>query len=134
MATVMSIQQAVHNCPRIYRKSVLHLLNYRFVVYLSRCSTNLWSILGHSVYCTNWLNGNYKKSSPERIYIFYIYSLWSYHNDIPLRCCCMSMLSLQLFDCRNWQNAVTLLLVFINKVRNVKADKRLLFWPEIDLS
>ena len=28
-------------CPKIYRKSVLHLLKYRFAVYLSRCSTDL---------------------------------------------------------------------------------------------
>ena len=28
-------------CPKIYRKSVLHMLKYRFVVYLSRCNTNL---------------------------------------------------------------------------------------------
>ena len=34
--------------PKIYRKSVLHLLKYRFDVYLNSCSTNLWYILGHS--------------------------------------------------------------------------------------
>ena len=30
-------------CPKIYRKSVLHLLKYRyrFAVYLGRCSTDL---------------------------------------------------------------------------------------------
>ena len=28
-------------CPKIYRKSVLHLLKYIFAVYLSRCSTDL---------------------------------------------------------------------------------------------
>ena len=28
-------------CLKSYRKSVLHLLKYRFVVYLSRCSTDL---------------------------------------------------------------------------------------------
>ena len=26
-------------CPKIYRKSVRHLLKYRFAVYLNRCST-----------------------------------------------------------------------------------------------
>ena len=33
----------------IYRKYVLHLLKYIFAVYLSRRSTNLRYILGHSV-------------------------------------------------------------------------------------
>ena len=28
-------------CPKMYRKSLLHLLKYRFAVYLSRCSTDL---------------------------------------------------------------------------------------------
>ena len=28
-------------CPKIYRKFVLHLLKYKFSVYLSRCSTDL---------------------------------------------------------------------------------------------
>ena len=37
-------------CPKIYRKSVLHLLKYRFKVYLSRCSTDLRYILGRSVF------------------------------------------------------------------------------------
>ena len=36
-------------CPKIYQKSVLHLLWYRFAVYLSRYSTDLQYILGHSV-------------------------------------------------------------------------------------
>ena len=31
----------VTECPKIYRKSVLYLLKYRFAVYLSRCSTDL---------------------------------------------------------------------------------------------
>ena len=39
----------VTECTKIYRKSVLHLLKYRFAVYLSRCSTDLHYILGHSV-------------------------------------------------------------------------------------
>ena len=39
----------VTECPKIYRTSVLHPLKYRFVVYLSRCSTELRYILGHSV-------------------------------------------------------------------------------------
>ena len=36
-------------CPKSNRKSVLHLLKYIFSVYLSRCSTDLRLILGHSV-------------------------------------------------------------------------------------
>ena len=35
-------EQEVHTeCPKSYRKSVRHLLKYRFVVYLSRCRTDL---------------------------------------------------------------------------------------------
>ena len=37
-------------CPTIYRKSVLHLLKYRFTVYISRYSTHLRQILRHSVH------------------------------------------------------------------------------------
>ena len=37
-------------CPKFYRKSVLYMFKYRFVVCLSRCSTDLPKILGHSVY------------------------------------------------------------------------------------
>ena len=38
-------------CPKSNRKSVLHLPRYiKFSVYLSRCSTDLRLILGHSVY------------------------------------------------------------------------------------
>ena len=29
-------------CPKIYRKSVLHLLNHTANIYLSRCSKDLW--------------------------------------------------------------------------------------------
>ena len=36
-------------CPKIYRKSVLHLLKYTANLYLSRGSTDLRYILGHSV-------------------------------------------------------------------------------------
>ena len=36
--------------PKIYHKSVLHLLKYIANLYLSRYSTNLWYILGHSVH------------------------------------------------------------------------------------
>ena len=36
-------------CPKSYRKSVLHLLKYTANLYLSRCSTDLRYILGHSV-------------------------------------------------------------------------------------
>ena len=39
---VLDYLMVVHTvCPKIYRKSVLHLLKYRFAVYLSRCSTDL---------------------------------------------------------------------------------------------
>ena len=38
-----------NECPKIYRKSVLHLLGYTANLYLSRCSTDLPYILGHSV-------------------------------------------------------------------------------------
>ena len=31
-------------CPKIYRKTVLHLFRYRFAAYLSRCSTDLRKI------------------------------------------------------------------------------------------
>ena len=37
-------------CPKSNRKCVLHLLKYGFAVYLSRCSTHLRLLLGHSVY------------------------------------------------------------------------------------
>ena len=37
-------------CPKIYRNSVLHLLKYTAILYLSRCSTDLRLLLGHSVY------------------------------------------------------------------------------------
>ena len=37
-------------CPKINRKSVLHLLRYTENIYLSRCSTNLRQLLGHSVH------------------------------------------------------------------------------------
>ena len=37
-------------CPKINRKSVLHLLKYTENIYLSRCSTDLRLLLGHSVY------------------------------------------------------------------------------------
>ena len=37
-------------CPKSYCKSVLHLLKYTANLYLSRCSTYLRKILGHSVY------------------------------------------------------------------------------------
>ena len=43
------ISKSYTECPKIYRKSVLHLLKYRFVVYFSRRSTYLRKILGHSV-------------------------------------------------------------------------------------
>ena len=36
-------------CPKSYRKSLLHLLEYKFSIYLSRCITDLRLILGHSV-------------------------------------------------------------------------------------
>ena len=32
---------AIIECPKIYRKSVLHLLKYTTNIYLSRCSTDL---------------------------------------------------------------------------------------------
>ena len=38
-----------NECPKSYRKSVLHLLKYEFGAYLSRYSTDLRYILGHSV-------------------------------------------------------------------------------------
>ena len=41
--------QITTECLKIYRKSVLHLLKHGFAVYLSRCSTDLRYILGHSV-------------------------------------------------------------------------------------
>ena len=44
----------ITECPKIYRKSVLNLLKYRFAVYLSRCSTDLRKIFGHPV------DGNFK--------------------------------------------------------------------------
>ena len=31
----------ITECPKIYRKSVLHLLKYKFAAYLSRCCTDL---------------------------------------------------------------------------------------------
>ena len=34
-------------CPKIYRKSVLHLLKYNVNLYLNICSTDLRYILGH---------------------------------------------------------------------------------------
>ena len=36
-------------CPKIYRKSLRHLLKYTATLYLSRCSTYLRYIFGHSV-------------------------------------------------------------------------------------
>ena len=36
-------------CPKIYRKSILHILKYTTNLYLSRCNTILRKILGHSV-------------------------------------------------------------------------------------
>ena len=39
-------------CPKMYRKSVLHLLKYRVTVYLNRCSADLRQILGHPLQCT----------------------------------------------------------------------------------
>ena len=36
-------------CPKINRKSVLHLLKHTEDIYLSRCSTDLRLLLGHSV-------------------------------------------------------------------------------------
>ena len=36
--------------PKTYRNSVLHLLKYTANLYLSRCSTDLRQLLGHSVY------------------------------------------------------------------------------------
>ena len=45
----------VIECPKIYRKSVLHMLKYRFAVYLSRCSTDLRYIMRHLVQPTETL-------------------------------------------------------------------------------
>ena len=42
-----NISRISTECPRIYRKCVLHLLKYICAVYLSRCSTNLRLLLGH---------------------------------------------------------------------------------------
>ena len=39
----------VTECPRINRKSVLHLLKYTENIHLSRCSTDLRLLLGHLV-------------------------------------------------------------------------------------
>ena len=36
-------------CPKFYRISVMHLLKYIANLYLSRCSTDLGYILGHSL-------------------------------------------------------------------------------------
>ena len=35
----------ITECPKIYRKSVLHLLRYRLAVYLSLCTTDMRKIL-----------------------------------------------------------------------------------------
>ena len=46
-------------CPRSYRKSVLHLLKYAANLYLSRCSTYLRYIFGHSVvsvFCKSFIS------------------------------------------------------------------------------
>ena len=39
-------------CPKIYRKSVLHLIKYTANLYLRRCNTDLRFIFGHSVLYT----------------------------------------------------------------------------------
>ena len=45
----LAFKQQCTECPKIYRKSVLHLLKYTANLYLSRCSTDLRYILRHSV-------------------------------------------------------------------------------------
>ena len=35
------IYNTITECTKIYRKSILHLVKYRFAVYLSTCSTDL---------------------------------------------------------------------------------------------
>ena len=42
------IWKCYYRVSEIHRKSGLHLLQYRFAVYLSRCITDFRSILGHS--------------------------------------------------------------------------------------
>ena len=37
----LTIHSVYTECPKIYRKALLHLLKYRFAVYLTRCSTDL---------------------------------------------------------------------------------------------
>ena len=48
--------QRITERPKIYRKSVLHLLNYKFAVNLSRCSTDLSYILGQMQICSSRLS------------------------------------------------------------------------------
>ena len=88
-------------CPKIYRKSVLHLPEHRFALYLSRCSTDLRQILGHSVATVQCENiqvidsscSRYWKWSQESTFITYRYTMrsgqwlvWLYdHRISPFR-------------------------------------------------
>ena len=73
-------------CPKIYRKSVLHLLMYKFAVYLNRCSTdvvNLGIILAsgfcHRVFLVTIfgllsinLSSDRKRLNPEPHFNFFV--------------------------------------------------------------
>ena len=72
------MSESITECPKLYRKSVLPLPNYRFAVCLSSCSTYLRLILGHSVAEDrekNWipeLPHKVRGSRNPMIYIFFI--------------------------------------------------------------
>ena len=47
---IMIILLDCTECPKIYQKSVLHLLKYTTNLYSNKCSTDLRYILGHLVF------------------------------------------------------------------------------------